>query len=216
MKSQLKMLKKQQNCVERSWHLKKKLLYFFHVIYVFEKIVLKTKLLRLHHDDFLASHFKFKKTYVLMQRKFYWFKMTKDIKKYVKNCDICQRIKASHHRLYDEFLLLFISTRSWTKISINFIIEFLSNCYDDDIYDAILIIIDRFSKMTYYIFVKSTWSIENLIDILFDKMLLIFFKIKKIVFDRKALFMSDYWSALCYRIRVVRKLNIIFHSQIDD
>ena len=45
---------------------KKKLLYFFHVIYVFEKITLKTELLRLHHDDFLANHFKFKKIRVLM------------------------------------------------------------------------------------------------------------------------------------------------------
>ena len=112
VKSQLKASKKWQNCVERNWHLKKKLLYFFHVIYVFKKIALKTKLLRLHHDNFLANHFKFKKIRVLMQRKFYWFKMTKDIKEYIKNCDICQRTKASHHRFYDEFLSLLISTRS--------------------------------------------------------------------------------------------------------
>ena len=74
----------------------------------------------------------------------------------------------------------------------NFIIELFSSRYDDDIYDAILIIIDRFLKMTHYIFVKSTWSIENLIDVLFNKMLLIFFEIKEIVFDRKMLFMNDY------------------------
>ena len=50
---------------------KKKLLYFFHVIYVLEKVALKMKLLRLHYDDFLANHFKIKKTRVLMQKKFY-------------------------------------------------------------------------------------------------------------------------------------------------
>ena len=194
---------------------KKKLLYFFHVIYVFEKIALKAKLLRLHHDDFLANHFKFKKTHVLMQRKFYWFKMTKDIKEYVKNCDMCQCTKTSYHHFYDELLLLFISTRSWAKILMNFIIEFFLNCYDDDIYDAILTIIDRFLKMTHYIFVKLMWSIENLIDVLFDKMLLIFFKIRKIVFDWKTLFTNDYWSTLCYRIYVIKRLNIVFHSQID-
>ena len=192
VKSQLKMSKKWQNCVERDWHLKKKLLYFFHVIYIFEKIALKTKLLRLHHDNSFANHFEFKKIHILMQKKFYWFKMTKDIKEYVKSCDMCQRTKALHYRFYDELLLLFISTRSWTKISMNFIIKFFSSRYDDDIYDAILIIIDRFSKMTHYIFVKSTWSVEDLIDVLFDKMLLIFFEIRKIVFDWEALFTSDY------------------------
>ena len=171
---------------------KKKLLYFFHVIYVFEKVALKTKLLRLHHDDFLASHFKIKKTRVLMQKKFYWLKMTKDIKEYVKDCDMCQRIKTSRHRFYDEFSSLSVSTRSWTKISMNFITKFFLNCYDDDIYDAILIIIDRFLKMTHYILAKLTWSIENLIDVLFNKILLIFFEIRRIVFDRKTLFTSDY------------------------
>ena len=216
VRSQLQSLQKRNDCVERRWHVKKKLLYFFHVIYIFEKVALKTKLLRLHHDNFLASHFKIKKIRILMQKKFYWFKMTKDIKEYVKDCDMCQQIKTSRHRLYDEFSSLSVSTRSWTKISMNFITKLFSNRYDDDIYNAILIIIDRFSKMTHYIFAKSTWSIENLIDVLFDKILLIFFKIKRIVFDRKMLFTNDYWSALCYRIRVVQRLNIVFHSQIDD
>ena len=155
VKSQLKTSMKRQNYVERNWHLKKKLLYFFYVIYIFKKIILKTKLLCLHHDDFFANHFKFKKTRVLMQKKFYWFKMTKDIKEHVKNCDMCQRMKTLHHCFYNKFSSLFILMRSWTKISINFIIELFLNCYDDDIYDAILIIIDRFLKMTHYIFVKS-------------------------------------------------------------
>ena len=142
--------------------------------------------------------------------------MTKNIKKYKKNCDMCQRTKTLHHRFYNKFLSLFILTRSWTKISINFIIKLFLNYYDDDIYDAILIIIDRFLKMTHYIFVKLTWSIKNLIDVLFDKMLLIFSEIKKIIFDWKTLFMNNYWSTLCYCIRVVKRLNIVFHSQIDD
>ena len=172
--------------------MKKRLLYFFHVIYVFEKIALKTKLLRLYYNDSFANYFEFKKIHVLMQKKFYWFKMTKDIKKYVKNCNMCQRTKTLHHRFYDEFSSLFISTRSWAKISINFIIKFFSSCYDDDIYNAILIIIDCFSKMTHYIFIKLMWLIENLIDVLFNKILLIFFKIKKIVFDRKTLFTNNY------------------------
>ena len=179
----MQLSQKRNDCVERKWHVKKKLLYFFHVIYVFEKITLKTKLLRLYHDDFFASHFKIKKTRILMQKKFYWLKMTRNIKEYVKNCDMCQRIKTLWHCFYDEFSSFSVLTRSWTKISINFITKFFLSCYDNDIYDAILIIIDRFSKMTHYIFAKSTWSIENLIDVLFDKILLIFFEIREIVFD---------------------------------
>ena len=44
----------------------KKLLYFFHVIYVSEKVALKTKLLYLHHNNFFKKHFKIEKIRVLI------------------------------------------------------------------------------------------------------------------------------------------------------
>ena len=117
---------------------------------------MKTEVLRLHHNDFLTKHFEIKKTRSLLQRKFYWFKMLKDIKEYIQNYDVCQRVKAPHHRLYDETTSLFISTRSWKKISMNFIIELSFNRYENDIYNAIFIVIDRYSKMPLYIFAKLT------------------------------------------------------------
>ena len=172
-------------------------------------------MLRLHHDDSLTRHFEIKKTCSLLQKKFYWLKMLKDIKKYIQDCDVCQRVKAFRHRSYNEMTSLFISARFWKKISMNFIIELFSSRYENDIYNAILVIVDRYSKMTFYIIAKSTWSTENLADVLFDKMFLIF-EIRKVIFDRNSFFVSDYWFALCYRIRVKRKLNIVFHSQINE
>ena len=109
--------------------MKKKLLYFFHVIYVFKKVALKTKLLRLHHDDFFANHFEIKKIRVLMQKKFYWLKMTRNVKEYVKNCDMCQRIKTSRHCFYDELSSFSVLTRSWAKISMNFIMNFFKSLW---------------------------------------------------------------------------------------
>ena len=177
---------------------------------------MKAEMLRLHYDDFLMKHFEIKKTRSLLQRKFYWLRMLKDIKEYIQNCDVCQRVKALRHRLYDKTTSLLISARFWKKISMNFIIEFLFNRYENDIYNVILVVVDRYSKMTLYIFAKSTWSTENLADVLFDKMFLIFLEIKKVISDRDSLFINDYWFALCYRIRVKRKLSIVFHSQIDE
>ena len=179
-------------------------------------MIIKTKMLRLHHDDSLTKHFEIKKTRSLLQRKFYWFRILKDIKEYIQSCDVCQRVKAFRHRLYNETTSLLISAHSWKKISMNFIIELLSSRYENDIYNTILVVVDRYSKMTFYIFAKSTWSTEDLADVLFDKMFLIFLKIKEVIFDRSSLFVSGYWFALYYRIRVKRKLNIVFHLQIDE
>ena len=111
------------------------------------------------------------------------------------------------------FLYYFIFKK---KISMNFITELLFNHYENNIYNVIFVIIDRYSKMTFYIFVKSTWSIKNLANVLFNKIFLIFFKIKEIVFNRDALFTNDYWFALCYCIRIKRKLNIVFYLQMNE
>ena len=98
----------------------------------------------------------------------------------------------------------------------NFIIELPFSRYGNDIYNVIFVIIDRYSKIAFYIFAKSTWSTEDLADVLFNKMFLIFLEIKKMISDRSSLFVSDYWSALCYYICVKRKLNTVFYSQIDE
>ena len=136
-------------------------------------------MLHLHHDDLLTKYFKIKKTRSLLQRKFYWFKILKDIKKDIQNCDVCQRVKTFRHRFYDKTTSLLISIRAWKKISMNFIIKLFLNYYENNIYNVILVIIDCYSKITFYIFAKSTWSTEDLANVLFNKMFLIFLEIKK-------------------------------------
>ena len=192
------------------------MLYYFHAIYVLDKMIMKAKVLRLHHDNSLIKHFEIKKTRSLLQKKFYWLRMLKDIKKYIQSCDVYQCVKALRHRFYNETTSFLISVCFWKKISMNFIIELFSNCYENDIYNVIFVVIDCYSKMTFYILAKSIWSTENLANVLFNKMFLIFFEVKKVIFDRGSFFVNDYWFALCYHIRVKRKLNIVFHSQIDE
>lgn len=128
---------------------------------------------------------------------------------------MCQRFKTPRHRLYGELSLLSMPTRPWKEISIDFITELPSSRSGNDIYDAILVIVDRFSKMALYIPARSTWIAENLADVLFEKVLLFFDGVKGIVFDRGVLFTSGYWSAICYSSRVKRKLSTAFQSQTD-
>ena len=68
----------------REWFLQYNLLYYFHIIYIFDKTIMKMKILCIHHDDSLIKHFEVKKTRLLLQRKLYWFKMLKDIKNIFK------------------------------------------------------------------------------------------------------------------------------------
>ena len=111
IQTQLKSQNQRDACAIREWFFQHNLLYYSHAIYVFDEIIMKVKILRLHYDDLLIKHFEIKKTRSLLQRKFYWLKMLKDIKKYIQNCDICQRMKAFRHRLYNKTTSLFVSVR---------------------------------------------------------------------------------------------------------
>jgi len=179
-------------CAKRGWSIHKRVLFFFYAVLVPNKAFLKEKLLRLYYNNSLAGYFGIKKTRTLISRKFYWSRITSDIDKYIRECDICQCNKILRYRLYGELTSLSVSARFWTEISMDFIIElFVSRC-GSDIYDAILIVVDRYSKISLYIFAKSVWTAEDLADILFEKILLVYFGIRGIVFDRKSLFISDY------------------------
>ena len=118
--------------------------------------------------------------------------MRKDIDVYVQECEVYQRTKTSRHRLYDELVSLLVLTRSWVEIFMNFITKLLANRHENDIYDSILVIVDKYTKMSLYIFVKSTWSIEDLIDVLFERVFLYFENVKNIVSNKDNLFTSDF------------------------
>ena len=149
-------------------------------------------MLRMLYDNFLMKHFEIKKTRSLLQRKFYWFKMLKDIKKYIQNCDICQCVKALRHRSYDEITSFFISVHSWKKNLNELYYRAFFNHYKNNIYNVIFLVIDRYSKIIFYILTKSTWLAEDLANALFNKIFLIFLEIKRVIFDRNLFFVNNY------------------------
>jgi len=202
-------------CAERGWSIHKEIVFYFHAVLVPDESALRIEILRLHHDDPLAGHFGTKKTRALMSRKFYWSRMTADIDAYVKGCDVCQRNKTPRHRPYGELASLPTPSRPWAEISMDFITELPPSRSGNDIYDAILVVVDRYSKMSLYIPAKSIWTAEDLADVLFEKVLLVYLGVQGIVFYRGSLFTSGYWFAICYRIRIKRRLSTAFHPQID-
>src|SRR5437588_6765246 len=63
-----------------------------------EKI--RTAIIYRHHDQPSAGHGGTAKTTELISRRYYWPKMRETIKRYVKNCDTCQRTKVVRHAPY--------------------------------------------------------------------------------------------------------------------
>ena len=201
----------------KSWTLdSNNILRYWHAIYVFNEASLKVEILKRCHDDFLARHFEIEKIVDLIQRKFYWMYMRKNIEEYIKRCVISQRTKTHHHRLYDELSKLSVSTKSWKKIIIDMITEFSSSKWRKKVYDSIMMIVNRYIKMTIYVSIKFTMKANEMCDLLFDDVFLKYDSSKNIISNRESLFTSNFWSVLCYHAKIKRKLSIVFHSQTND
>ena len=94
---------------------------------VSEDLSVREELLKHLHDDLLARHFDVNKINELLDCKYYWKSMIKNVKKYIDTCDICQRVKMKHHLSYDELRSLSWLTDSWKEITMNFIINLSSS-----------------------------------------------------------------------------------------
>jgi hypothetical protein len=173
-------------------------------------------LLKRHHDDILTDYFDVKKTIEFFSKKYHWSRMIKYVKFYIKTCDIYQRTKTFKHFSYDDLQSLFLSQDSWQKIIMNFITNLSFNKRSNDVYDFVLVIIDRYIKMTLYIFVTKKIIAIELTKIIFDHVMLKYDASKDVVSKREFVFTSAYWTNICYHMKMKRRLNIVFHSQIDD
>jgi hypothetical protein len=184
--------------------------------YVFEKEFLQTKFLKRHHNDILTNHFNVKKTIKLLNKKYHWLKMIKYVKFYIKTCDICQRTKTFRHLFYDDLQSFSLFQNSWQEIIMNFITNFSSNKRLNDVYDFVLVIINHYIKMTFYIFVTKKIIIVELTKIIFDHVILKYNASKNVVSNKEFVFTNAYWTNIYYHMKMKKRLNIVFHSQIDD
>jgi len=185
-------------------------------LYVSEDLSVREELLKRHHDDSLAKHFDADKIRELLNCKYYWKSMIKNVKEYINTCDICQRVKMKRHLSYDELRSLFWFTDSWKEITMNFITDLSLSKWKKVVYDSIFIIVDHYMKMTRYLFMKKTLTIVKLTKLFFEKIALRYEISSDIVIDRNSLFISAFWSEICYHVKMKRWLSIVFHSQTDD
>ena len=181
-------------------------------MYVFENAIVRKKFINKNYNDFLIEHFDFEKIVELLQKKYYWIDCVKQTNEYIKICDICQRIKTFRHKLYNKLSFLSISKNFWKKIIWNFIIELSSNKRKRIVYDFIFVIVNRCIKIIKYISIIVKCDNAKLTKIFFEKIVFNFDMFIDIMSDRNSIFISVFWSTLCYYLKIKRRLSTAFHS----
>ena len=93
-----------------------------------------------------------------MTRNFWWPGVTREVKRYVEEYDACQQNKNQMQPPAGKLMSNSIPEKAWSHISADFITKLpLVQGYD-----AILVIVDRFTKMGHFIPTTKRTSTEGL------------------------------------------------------
>ena len=202
---------------EVGWNVQNDLLHFRNRVYVPDERSVREELLRQHHDDPRAGHFGTKRTTEMLSRHYYWPNMEAEVNDYVRTCAICQRTKAPRRKPYGEMKPLPVPEKPLQEWTMDFITQLpASRCSQTaSVYDAILVLVDRYSKLARYIPARGNWSAVDLANAFHAEFVCRFGTPEGIVSDRGSLFTSAYWSELMYQLSTTRRLSTAYHPQTD-
>src|SRR5436190_438213 len=182
-----------------------------HNSFIYVPETLRLEVLRMHHDDRLAGHFGIAKTLELLSRNYWFPKMLRYVKQYVTTCDLCSRSKPSRHMKHGELLPLRIPSGPWKGLSCDYIVDLpLSNGFD-----ALLVFIDRFTKMVHLIPCNKTADAPLFARMFLDHIIRLHGIPDSLVSDRGSIFTSHFWKCLTKLLGVNGRLSTSFHPQTD-
>jgi hypothetical protein len=176
---------------------------------------LKLNIIREVHDKPASEHSGSRRTCKYLNRWYYWPQVKESVDRYVRNCHVCRRFKATRDKYSDLLNPLSISDRSWTNVTMNFVIE-LSESKE---FNAILMIVDRLKKMHHYISCtagEDGTSAEETVKLLIHNVWKLHELSSIIVSDRDPQFVSLVWKTVCKTLEIDIKLSIAFHSETND
>jgi transposase InsO family protein len=208
--------RKRNQELQGQWHFRDDgLLYHLHRLYVPDNEAVRSELFACFHEDSLAGHFGERRTLELVQRHYHWPNIEDYISRKVSTCAKCQFANARRHRPYGELQPLPAPEGPWQELTMDFITDLPPSKTRGGVWDAILVIVDRYSKMALYIPAEKSWKAEDLADAFITRVISRFGTPKGIVTDRGSLFISKMWGEICAAIKLRRRLSTAFHPQTD-
>ena len=93
----------------------------YHQGLLFVPEAIQTEIISRHHDEPLAEHFGIDKTKDLINQKYYWLSLQKDIETYVKSCGRCLGSKTVIYKPYGNLQSLPVPTHRWDDLLMDFV-----------------------------------------------------------------------------------------------
>jgi len=172
---------------------------------------MRTTLIAKYHEPPQAGHGGTAKTTELISRRYYWPKIREDIKRFIKNCDRCQRTKVVRHAPYGLLLSNAAPNRTWNSIAMDFITDLPKSVG----YHTILVVIDRLTTMSHFIPGSKDLDARQFANLFMKEIVRLHRLPHDIITDRGTLFTSDLWKATTEKFGIEGRLSTAFHPQTD-
>ena len=147
----------------------------------------------------------------MVTRNYWWPGVTRDVGRYVEWCDLCQKMKNRIEEVAGKLKLSEVPEKPWTHLMVDFITKLLVVARKD----AILVVCDRLSKMTYFVAITEETSAEGLARLFRDNVWKLHGLPESVVLDRGPQFAAELTKELNRMLGIETRLSTAFHPQMD-
>ena len=165
------------------------------------------------HDCPWSGHRGYEGTLDIIQRDFWWEGITVDVKAYVAQCHLCQTVKTDHTKPKGTMISPSIPTRRFGSWSMDMIVSLPRSVGG---YDAVLVVVCRLSKYTWFIPCKTTATARKCAQLAFEHVCKFVGLPDEIISDRDSRFATGHFAkALWALYGVSQYTSTAYHPSTD-
>ena len=178
--------------VPKGYSVQNGLLLYKGKIYLGTCDALKAAVLQQVHNSPLGGHLGFLKTLHRVKRDFHWPGLPEDVRKHVKECDTCQRLKYETCNEAGLLQPLPIPRKPWLDVSMDFV-EGLPKSQSKDV---VLVVVDRLTKFVHFVPLSHPYTIAKVVSLYLQYVFKLHGMPASIVSNRDPVFTSHFWQEL--------------------
>ena len=168
---------------------------------------LRTRILDAAHSSLVHGHRGMDSTLHHVARRFYWPSLTTDVRAFVRSCPSCARAKARTAKAPGLLHPLPLPDGPYLSLEMDFIVGLPKV----DEYDAILTVVDRFTKRVFLAPTTTTCTSSELARIYMQNIWRHIGVPREIISDRGPQFISAFWKELLSELGITSKLSAAYH-----
>ena len=171
----------------------------------------ETVLTQMHSAPY-AGHIGVNKTVAAVSRLFWWPRLRDTVVAWVKRCEECQRNKSSNTKPAGPLRPLPIPDAKWASVSMDFVVQLPTTTSG---YDAILVFVDRLTKMVHLAPTHSTCDAVETATLFTHHVVRLHGWPREVITDRGSVFTGKFFQCLAQHWQMKTLMSSSFHPQTD-